>query len=925
MNAALCWKEYRQQRGLWLAIGGLAVLLIIGIAASLGRGSGLAAFHEEPVRSFLTWLGCSVVLAYGVACGALLLAGDKEDRTLSFLDTLPAPRQALWRGKLASGLLGSVAQGLLLASLGLGLGYLPTDVALSLPLVGADAVVWGLVAGALWSNVLLAVLTGIALLTASWVLPLLLNSATALLVLKLAEAAAGLAWSHWIYCAPERARRLHAEQLGLAEAKRKFAWDRGWAMHWLAVRQGRWVLLGAAAASVVLGLAVNLMPLVLYPAATLLLGLVCGLATFAPEQVHGQQRFLGAQRFPPGKIWVDKVGFWAVAALWLNILLWAVAVGALIVSDSQQASSGYNGRGDYWQDRWFGGAPLDHGFFLFLWLIHGLWLGQFCALWAARPVIAAIVALLLGTAWSLLWLPSVLFGGIAYWQLLTVPIALGLVTRLCFWRWLTGRLYEPGSLIGLGAVAAAAVLFVAGSIRYRVLEIPDVGEPEAVQELIATMPPPEQDEAGPLIRRAGAEFVELTRKADADFAPPGAAAAPEDQRNSWAMLNDVLDEGWKDNPRLARWLDQVCAGSWFKDVHRAARLPLGMIQDPRLLDMMGACRDEFHCATMGTVLGARAAQQAALGKSRETLELIETAFGFSCQMRNHAPAQTFYSGRQLEYAALAVQARWLAQADRDREQLRAALRLLQRQEERRPGDWQVLAANYLACRNSLDREPTAAFGARGPLTHCTNQSVWRLAWQVPWERARQDRLGNLIYQVWLQQAKTPYWEVLAHQLRLREDYVRSGRESWYAIDRGFPPPTGPGADWSPDQWGQLLQRAWPEALSGNYVGMPGGLARLRGQVLTTALVLYQAELGKLPETLQALVPEYLARLPVDPFTGKSFEYRISAGETIFVSTVGDRETALTLQPGQALIRSGRSDAAAHLFPVPMRKQTPAPE
>jgi hypothetical protein len=56
------------------------------------------------------------------------------------------------------------------------------------------------------------------------------------------------------------------------------------------------------------------------------------------------------------------------------------------------------------------------------------------------------------------------------------------------------------------------------------------------------------------------------------------------------------------------------------------------------------------------------------------------------------------------------------------------------------------------------------------------------------------------------------------------------------------------------------------------------LALVRGLRLQVALALYRSREGRLPATLQDLVPRYLPDVPADPFTGRSFRYRISAGE-----------------------------------------------
>jgi hypothetical protein len=79
--------------------------------------------------------------------------------------------------------------------------------------------------------------------------------------------------------------------------------------------------------------------------------------------------------------------------------------------------------------------------------------------------------------------------------------------------------------------------------------------------------------------------------------------------------------------------------------------------------------------------------------------------------------------------------------------------------------------------------------------------------------------------------------------------------------------------------------------------------------LVTALTLYQAEHGGPPETLDALVPDYLIALPDDPYTGRPFLYRISKGEEI-----NQPGQPLRIATGQALL-GVETDTRVYLVPV----------
>jgi hypothetical protein len=80
-----------------------------------------------------------------------------------------------------------------------------------------------------------------------------------------------------------------------------------------------------------------------------------------------------------------------------------------------------------------------------------------------------------------------------------------------------------------------------------------------------------------------------------------------------------------------------------------------------------------------------------------------------------------------------------------------------------------------------------------------------------------------------------------------------------------------------------------------------------------ALRLYQAEKGQLPATLQAVVPGILPNVPVDPYTGQPFGYRISAGEELPES--GPSPEPIKVAPGQAILTTR---AQTFLVPPPAR-------
>jgi hypothetical protein len=89
---------------------------------------------------------------------------------------------------------------------------------------------------------------------------------------------------------------------------------------------------------------------------------------------------------------------------------------------------------------------------------------------------------------------------------------------------------------------------------------------------------------------------------------------------------------------------------------------------------------------------------------------------------------------------------------------------------------------------------------------------------------------------------------------------------------------------SADDLARLIDESWLVAMlphwSRDQMRRPHvqALARLRAARLQLALTLFQIQEGKPAAALDDLVPRYLAELPVDPVTGRAFQYRVSQGE-----------------------------------------------
>jgi hypothetical protein len=895
MNHVLLWKEYRQQRAIWLAIAILGMLLVLILGFALGQGAGLEVFRDGSIRPTLITIILALGVTFGIVSGAMLLAGEKEDRTLDFLDGLSGQRGLVWRQKAAAGALFTLAQAMVMALLLAFLGLGSWRTGLTVLYWCLDGLAWGLFGGALCKKVLTAVLAGILCMASTWLLALFVNTNLALYLGKAMLAGAGVLYSRKIFCQDDPSRQITSRKIPFTRLV-PISWR---VLLWLSFRQGRWVLVGGLAFAVVLGLTVNLAPLILWPIGTLLIGLACGLAAFCPDQGDGN-RFLGAQRFTPGRIWCVKVIFWATCALGLTALAWGMAMSIRyqLFPEVFNRSSHQSWVDDWipWQWRQASGPLIFLGFCPF----YGFLCGQFLSLVMPRPVLAVILSVFLTPLLVTIWLPSLIFGGVPIWQSLIVPALLLVTTRLAMWPWTCGRLVAAKSLVAIIGAVALMVLSVAGCLWYRAVEVPDVGEPFDMKAYLASLPSPEKNEARPLIRNA------LKALADHKKIVEDKLGAPRDSQDYRSLLDEIFDKGWpKKDQEIGSWLDQIFHGDWYPMARKAAQLPLGMVNDPRLTNVLSVALFHNDCINMSRLILARALQLQAEGDSEKALDLLNTALGLSRQLKNHA-SHIFY-GHYFESAALAGLDHWLQKVSPNKNLLKSALDMLQNHDAKSPDPTDMVKAEYLVTLNSL---PPLIRG-KGLVNDLT-----QFAFQVPWEKERQQRILQAIFKAQVEQARMRLWKMdsLGEIKKKNPDLDLDTQIALYA---GFPLKEGPGSSISAQRWGELINQSWLRGIPGPWGGSKRELQWLRATQLVTAVALYQAEKGKLPAQLDELVPAYLKTLPIDPYTGQSFGYRISKGEEINGFFPSGTEVDRHLRPGQALMYS---EGSLYNFPVPLWKK-----
>ncbi|MGH7227483.1 MAG: hypothetical protein ACRELF_30085, partial [Gemmataceae bacterium] len=125
MIRALLWKEYHEHRVIWLALAIVGGGGLYGLSQLLGPVWNLS---YDSMRDSLRVVAVLFAWAYGLVCGAMLLANERESGTLDFLDILPARRIELWLVKSAFGVLLLLAQLAVLAAFVVGLNIVDNPV-----------------------------------------------------------------------------------------------------------------------------------------------------------------------------------------------------------------------------------------------------------------------------------------------------------------------------------------------------------------------------------------------------------------------------------------------------------------------------------------------------------------------------------------------------------------------------------------------------------------------------------------------------------------------------------------------------------------------------------------------------------------------------------------------------------------------------
>jgi hypothetical protein len=439
---------------------------------------------------------------------------------------------------------------------------------------------------------------------------------------------------------------------------------------------------------------------------------------------------------------------------------------------------------------------------------------QFCGMAIDRGITALAAAVVLTSALAAPLLTLVFFHLLPLWGLLIPAVALLVVTRAWSADWLQDR-PAPGRWLRLGLLLLGTLAVVStGYAGYRVLSVPDVALVAAPQSWIRAeiAAPPARGDAPELYREA-AHRLKSARASQVPATPTVDQEALELVRRAAA-----LPECW-----FAAF-DELTATSQI-DVplmDQLARLVIHDVEESqRSGNLDGAWKD--------IVVLFQVARQ--LSEGTATLHACKALL--------------------IEQQALGLALDWAVAPRQTPERLRSAISAYQTLPKIAPADEVVRAWAHLVER-MLDL-PSDKLRDRVASRHITDEP-WNLAWMeaatTPWELERARRVNRVFAAATLQTAaRDPIRRLVPSSGRVSSTDVEANRTSAPLANLFL-------ADLAP----------YFEVYDRNEVGR-------RALLQVLALRTWQLRHGgQFPDRLSALVPEELAGLPGDPYSGSPFGY-----------------------------------------------------
>jgi hypothetical protein len=460
--------------------------------------------------------------------------------------------------------------------------------------------------------------------------------------------------------------------------------------------------------------------------------------------------------------------------------------------------------------------------------------GQFWSMLLRSGILAGFSAIVsTAVLWSWAWLMWRL--GLAWWwSVAPIPLVLMLATWLHCGDWLLEWTGWRARLRVWLPVALVAVLLLGAFPLVRVYEVPAVEMPFPIEE-ITRAPTAQEAATGRLYEQACPRFV------------------------AWEAFLRSHGKDDERDPEKVRAMEQTCSPerrAWVKANERALALVVEASRMPAPWYLTPTppswkVNVPVYLDKFGSLLLERAAQRTADGNLDGAWADLLAALRVSVHMRRSLDECT--GPDSVETDACVCLADWAARPGQSPERLRRALRQYEALLATIPSPEVSLKWEYALRRQSLAHPDTAARAQWEPGARF--RAAIDAGW-MPWEKARAWRVLNLT-------AAQDFAALREVERALAEGRPAAAPSEEFVLRQYRLWDTTPAlSPWFSPEGHSLVAR---------YLRME---TRRRAATLLLALEAWKAQHGRFPDTLDELAGTYLNRLPLDPYSGKPFGYRV---------------------------------------------------
>jgi hypothetical protein len=877
MFLRLWWKDARQFWPMWAFLAALVAFYQYII---------VYYHHDRATETVFLPLALFWSGVYALAAGSAAFAGERETRTLGFLDAIPVPRRVLWNSKASFAFVSTLGVAIVLAILAesattrgshQGIGTWEAIVAFT-PIV-VESLCWGLFWSSFLPNALFAASLSIACLTIDWFIlaPLvpgfgvikpspnrdLARSIGDLSYLAFIPSLIALFLSRSIVTYREnrssrrvaRARsrvriRLVREPevpgTAIRVRRERFATTRRLVWQTLTVDSARFSITLVAASLPILIFqrlqhSHQNLPFFERSAITfifaLFVGLETGIGVFSWENARETYRFYVHNGVRPGFVWLVK------QFVWIGILTFAIMTCLAAI----QFTNGDQDQPDIYRGR--------ETVYVFALILHCYAVGQFMGMILPRAITAFVLGMCVAAITAI---PPVAIasGRLApAWILMTTPILFLGASYLWVSDWMNGRrnVASWARLASFVVAVAAAEISIFGA--YRAFSVPNYDDYVKL----------EGDVPAQILMSKNAQETGRTLE---NLATDIHCNRVQFNNQVGEMLS-VIRRGWKSDSKTAVefWSNNK---DLIDEIRRAALrpetpirpIPLGVDQS-----LTPAWVNDLY--KLAILLGLDASERRSRADLAGAWDDIEAMINLGRRVTVVATSDQWLVGHSILTAADALAADWSLDARLTAGDIERALKSLLKTPEGGTFADSIRVEAWLAIRRIRSGRPYPA-NLQNDMYLLIND-VLMFYLNTPWERERSYRVIKLIAAASLDWCDREYHArdpIPIDGSRNFFDLTLSNGRIYRSGDLEYHFRTTPAAVYQ-----------FPYDISPSYYSFDrpisigdAELAVRRALPVALAIRLYSHKNpGQVPLKLESLVPEFLPQIPINPFSGKPFK------------------------------------------------------